>query len=123
MKNKLTFILISSVFVLLSVCVVLGTLLYRQSNAIVIKDTSVIETEMIQITQITVQTDPVKDKININTASKEELMTLSGIGEVIAQRIIDYREEHGKFNAVEEIKNVTGIGEARFNNIKDQITV
>ena len=123
MKNKITFILISSVFVLLSVCVVLGTLLYRQSNAILIKDTSVIETEMIQITQITVQTDPVKDKININTASKEELMTLSGIGEVIAQRIIDYREEHGKFSAVEEIKNVTGIGEARFNNIKDQITV
>ena len=122
MKNKITFILISSVFVLLSVCIVLSVLLYRQSNAILIKDTTSVSVET-EFSQITVQTEPVKDKININTASKEELMTLSGIGEVIAQRIIEYRDEHGKFSSIEEIKNVTGIGEVRFSNIKDQITV
>ncbi|MDE6579326.1 MAG: helix-hairpin-helix domain-containing protein [Ruminiclostridium sp.] len=120
MKNKITFILISSVFVLLSICIVLVSLLYRQSNAVYIKDTASLETE---ITQITAQTDLTNDKININTASKEELMTLSGIGEVIAQRIIDYREEHGNFRSVEEIKKVKGIGEARFNSIKDHIIV
>lgn len=120
MKNKITFILISSVFVLLSMCIVLVTLLYRQSNAVYIKNTASLETE---ITQITSRTDLINDKININTASKEELMTLSGIGEVIAQRIIDYREEHGSFKFVEEIKNVNGIGEARFNSIKDHIIV
>ena len=122
MKNKITFILISSVFVLLSVCIVLSVLLYRQSNAILIKDTTSVSVET-EFSQITVQPEPVKDKININTASKEELMTLSGIGEVIAQRIIEYRDEHGKFSSIEGIKNVTGIGEVRFSNIKDQITV
>ncbi|MDE7281598.1 MAG: helix-hairpin-helix domain-containing protein, partial [Ruminiclostridium sp.] len=106
---------------LLSVCIVLSGLLYRQSNAILIKDTTYVSVET-EFTQITGQTESV-DKININTASKEELMTLSGIGETIAQRIIDYREEYGNFSSIEEIKNVTGIGEVRFSNIKDQITV
>lgn len=62
-------------------------------------------------------------KININTASKELLMTLKGIGEVYAQRIIDYRESHSGFDSIEEIKNISGIGEKRFAAIKDRITV
>lgn len=61
--------------------------------------------------------------ININTADKEELMTLDGIGEVIAERIIEYREEHGGFSSIEEIMNVKGIGEKRYENIKDHICV
>lgn len=62
-------------------------------------------------------------KININTAGKEELMTLSGIGESRAEDIIRYREEHGKFSSVEDIQNVSGIGEKSFQKIKDQIEV
>ena len=60
--------------------------------------------------------------ININTASKEELMTLPGIGEVSAQAIIDYREQQ-TFTSIDEIKNVSGIGDAKFDKIKAYITV
>jgi len=62
------------------------------------------------------------DKININTASKEVLMSLDGIGEVYSQRIIDYRNIV-KFSTIEELKLVKGIGEKTFEKIKDIITV
>ena len=61
--------------------------------------------------------------ININTASKEELETLPGIGESTATKIIDYRTKNGNFETIEDIKNVSGIGEAKFNNIKDNICI
>lgn len=61
--------------------------------------------------------------ININTASKEELMNLSGIGESKAEDIIAYRTTNGNFKTIEEIKNVSGIGDALFAKIKDSITV
>lgn len=62
-------------------------------------------------------------RININTASVNELVTLNGIGEVKAQAIIAYREEHGPFESIDQIKDVKGIGEATFSKIKDHITV
>ena len=62
-------------------------------------------------------------RININTASRNELMDLSGIGEALAGRIIDYRNQHGRFSSIEDIMRVTGIGERRFEAIKDRITV
>lgn len=61
-------------------------------------------------------------KININTASKEELKTLSGIGDVTADKIINHRESTG-FKAIEDIMDVSGIGEKKFEAIKDSITV
>jgi competence protein ComEA len=61
--------------------------------------------------------------ININTATIEELDTLPGIGPSTAQKIIEYRESAGPFAAIENIMDVTGIGEAKFAKIKDQITV
>ena len=61
-------------------------------------------------------------KININTASKENLMSLSGIGEVYSERIIEYRNKK-QFTAIEEIKNIEGIGDKTFEKIKDFITV
>lgn len=61
--------------------------------------------------------------VNINKASEVELQTLPGIGASLAGRIIEYRETNGKFKSIEDIKNVSGIGEAKFDSIKDFITV
>ena len=62
-------------------------------------------------------------KININTAGKEELMTLSGIGESKAADIIAYRQEHGPFSKTEDIMKIQGIKEGIYNKIKDSITI
>jgi len=59
--------------------------------------------------------------VSINSATKEELITLPGIGESKADNIIKYREEHGEFKNLEDIKNVSGIGEAAYSKIKDYI--
>jgi len=61
--------------------------------------------------------------IDINQAEKETLMTLNGIGDSKADNIIAYREENGSFQSIEDIKNVSGIGEATFDNLKDFIHV
>lgn len=63
------------------------------------------------------------NRININTATKDQLNSLPGIGDVLAQKIIDYRDSKGSFKSIEDLKNVNGIGESRFNEIKDKITV
>ena len=62
-------------------------------------------------------------KVNINTAGKEELMTLTGIGEAKADDILKYREEHGSFGSIEELMQISGIKEGVFNKIKDDITI
>ena len=62
-------------------------------------------------------------KININTATEEELDTLPGIGQATAQKIIEYRKENGKFSKIEDIKDVSGIGDSKFEKIKDLIEV
>lgn len=62
-------------------------------------------------------------KININTAGESELQDIPGVGPVTADRIIVYREENGRFSSIEDIKNVSGIGEKTFEKLKDHITV
>ncbi|HEB64101.1 MAG TPA: hypothetical protein ENJ02_00975 [Chloroflexi bacterium] len=62
-------------------------------------------------------------KINLNTASQEELESLPGIGPALAENIITYRQEHGPFVVIDEIQNVSGIGPAKFEKIRDLITV
>lgn len=67
-----------------------------------------------------VQFENVK-KVNINTATLEDLKILNGIGDSKAKSIIEYREQNGGFKSIEDIKNVTGIGEKMFERIKEQI--
>lgn len=64
-----------------------------------------------------------ENRINLNTASTTELCDLPGIGAVLSERIIEYRREHGGFSSISEIKNVSGIGNAKYAAIKDLITV
>ena len=63
------------------------------------------------------------NKVNINTATKEELDTLPGIGESTANKIISYREEKGNFKSIEEIKEVSGIGDSKYEQIKNLIEI
>jgi competence protein ComEA len=61
--------------------------------------------------------------VDINTATFDQLLSLPGVGEVLAQRILDYRTEHGRFGSVDELLNVSGIGEAKLADIKPKVTV
>jgi len=61
--------------------------------------------------------------INLNTATKDELVALPGIGPAKAQAILDYRSAHGPFKSVEEVKDVKGIGAKRFEKLKSELTV
>ena len=61
--------------------------------------------------------------VDINTATADELEELVGIGPVLAQAIVDYRTEHGPFQSVEELLEVSGIGEAKLNAIRDDVMI
>jgi len=63
------------------------------------------------------------EKINLNSATAEQLQSVPGIGPSTAKSILDYRAKVGKFNKIEEIINVKGIGEKKFQKIKDRLTV
>ena len=125
MKNKLFLILsvITALFVGLTVGLFLGR--NAQSGTV-----SVSVPQMIPATAATAATLPaatetvqaVQFPININTAGKDALTQLPGIGEVLAGRIIAYREENGPFQAIEEITKVEGIGEGKAEAILDLIS-
>lgn len=68
-------------------------------------------------------TNKTNDKVSINTATKEQLMNLNGIGESKANDIIAYRNQNGLFKSIEDIKKVSGIGDKLFDKIKDHITI
>jgi competence protein ComEA len=61
--------------------------------------------------------------VNLNTATVEQLDTLPGVGPVLAQRIVDYRTQHGGFRSVDDLRQVDGVGDARFKQLKPRVTV
>lgn len=63
------------------------------------------------------------EKININTAMENELKEIPGVGESTAKKIIEYRKSNGKFKEIEDIKNVSGIGDSKFENMREKICV
>lgn len=64
-----------------------------------------------------------EEKVNLNSASAEELVTLPGIGEVLAARIVAYREEYGPFRSLDDLKGVSGIGDKVVEEISDLVTL
>ena len=101
-------------------CLLLGVFLGRNTNK------SYIHTEGIHSEQpqpTTSQSTTSQGQIDINTATVQQLQLLPGIGETLAQRIIDYRDQNGSFSTIEELKNVSGIGEKKLDSIKDFIKV
>ena len=69
------------------------------------------------------QTPTADAPLNLNTAAKEELMLLPRIGETLAERILTYRAENGRFIATEQLMDIDGIGEGTYNSIRDLVTV
>jgi competence protein ComEA len=79
---------------------------------------------MSSVSVLAQKSDPAAtQKINLNTASVEQLESLPGIGPVTAKRIVDYRVKVGKFKRIEEIINIEGIGDKKFERIKDRLTI
>ena len=69
------------------------------------------------------ESEAIGGKININVADSSALQTINGVGESLAGKIIAYRELNGKFKSIEDLKNVSGIGEKKFEDIKDKVVV
>ena len=74
-------------------------------------------------TEYILENEKIEEKININTATQTELETLPGVGPSLALKILNYRKENGKFKTIEEIQNVSGVGENKYEEIKEEITV
>lgn len=118
MNKKIAFILTTILILIFS----FSFLIYENTKEVEYIEEYVTKNEEKQSKEVEVYYT-VYEIININTASKEKIMTLKGISDKIADNIILYRENVGKFNTIEDIMNVKGIGIKKFKNIKKYIEV
>ena len=100
-----------------------GILLIKNDRANNVKPLEIIEPTTKQTVDTQVKGETVSGKININTAGTTELDTLAGIGPATAQKIIDYRTQNGLFKTIEDLMDVSGIGEAKLGKIRDKISI
>lgn len=121
MKKKKTKILILTALII--VCTVVGIVVQKREKQyksffVERNEVNAVETPVTESI-----TDETELMININTANTFELQLLNGIGEMTAERIIDYRNKYGNFEVVEDLMRVDGIGKKKFEIIKDNICV
>ncbi len=102
-------------FLALSALLGSGILYYQKVNARIELEVSLLAPEGARVQEARL--------VNINDATLRELVRLSGIGPVLARRIIDYRNLHGSFQKIEDIKNVKGIGGEKFEQVKDILII
>ena len=107
-----------------SLCIVFGIFLGRNiPNSYIQPSQQIAKVAESAVSAETTQTQRENGPLDLNTATKMQLMELPGIGEVLAQRILDYREMHGAFVAIEDLMNVEGIGEKKVEQIKPFVRI
>lgn len=108
------------IFLISGIILGLGIIGYKKSNSYASLKMSIFSIEDMKDIDALIEKHGI---ININEAGMGELKRLKGIGDVTARRIIDYRSDRGRFSSKEEIKNVKGVGDKLFEEIKDSIVV
>ena len=120
-KAGLLLILITLLFCTGLIGFLIGS--YRSGEILVSGRISPAEAETAATTAVPTASSVANGKVNINSATAEELAALPGIGAVLAQRIIDYRTLHGSFQSVDELSNVSGIGVKKLETIRQYVIV